>query len=229
MNYSQILNNISDWMARNDLEGAAQYFVSLTETRLNRVLRIRQMERSIVAQLAQDQTVNVPADYIEAKNFYLFQQNGTPPGGGTAGPPYSFADLANIFGTPTFHLERTSNELAYRDQVESLSGIYYLGGMYYAKPAALSAENVNGLYTQVADDALFFGAMREAYLYNKNPEQSAVWDERFAAAVNELNTASKRESMSGSMLTQQIAGNSSRFRQHLKRYFVTIGDKFYIR
>ena len=71
-NYSDLKTTVANYLGRSDLTNQIPDFISLAETRLNRVLRVRQMLQTATATTtANDATVGLPSDFLEMRDLFV--------------------------------------------------------------------------------------------------------------------------------------------------------------
>lgn len=178
--YSDLLAAVPRWAMRSgDTEFEAQVpdFVALAENRINRNLRLAGMEK--VATLTGDASgaVTLPADYLEWRSV----------GNGVRG----YDDMAYVApGTEIGSLDTAG--VAQRFSIAGgVMQIYPYGTgpitlSYYAKVPALSASApTNWLFAQ-ASDLYLFGALCEAAPYMEEDQRTAIWEAKFANAMQDL-------------------------------------------
>lgn len=211
MDYTALKSSAADWLARSDItDPTLSVMVQLAEARIYRRLRIVDMESIFFSPLDADGKVAVPTDYLAFKEFGLYE------GGGNTATFSAFASASRIA-----RIQRTTGEVLL-DQITSNrgsvpqrmarigsnfvvapqpSGAYSLGGIYYARPAALSSTNpTNSLLTNNPDLYLWAVSL-EAALYIKDTAAAELFKDRLEGVLGEMQDADDREQLSG---TQSI-------------------------
>lgn len=177
--YSELQTSIAGWLSRADLTARIPDFITLVETRLNRKLRVEQMETVATGTLT-GQTLAIPADCLKIQRFVLY------PGDREIDLEYAPAKNLAKFGTSTdepFYYTK-QNQLLYVAPIPDSDYTYKL--FYLAKVAALSdAAPTNWLLTD-SPDVYLYGALLEAAPYIKNDARIAVWAEAYKVAMNDL-------------------------------------------
>jgi len=69
-NYTELLTSIESWLNRADITATIPDFVLMLESRLNRDLRVRQMETTSALSVS-TQTTLMPTDFLEARTLYI--------------------------------------------------------------------------------------------------------------------------------------------------------------
>jgi hypothetical protein len=68
--YSGLVASVQSWLNRSDLTAKVPDFIALLEARLNRELRVPDMERMTTLVLT-DGAVDLPTDFLEARHLYI--------------------------------------------------------------------------------------------------------------------------------------------------------------
>jgi hypothetical protein len=69
--YTDLLAAAANWLARADLTSRIPEFVTLAQARINRQVRSKLMETKSTSISINAEYVNVPADFLQVKNFYI--------------------------------------------------------------------------------------------------------------------------------------------------------------
>lgn len=204
--YISLQAEIADYLARDDLATAIPGFIRLAEQRLNRELRVRQMEAitpasgtGALATEAGGQYLALPTGFLEMRRLILL---------GSGGGPLSYLtpqDLAVTYGTTSSgvpkHYSVIGGNLAFGPVP---GGVYGLEMVYYAKIPALSdAAPANWLLADYPDLYLY-GALLEAQPYIMNDERIQIWMGMFDRAIAAVKGEDARARWNGAPLQQQI-------------------------
>jgi hypothetical protein len=171
MTYSELLTNVAKWMNRDDLTAIIPDFVLLTEERINRALRVRQMEVTLAATPIVSNQIALASDIVDAKLLWVL-----------AGCPLKAQSLESVTangatGTPSLYALSGGNLV--------FDGAGTVQGVLYQRIPALATSLSNWL--SVAAPSLYlFGAMAEAKLYVGDEAGAQSWDARFQGALDEL-------------------------------------------
>ena len=166
--YAELQTAIADWLARCDLTARIPDFITLFEASACRELRVRPTETTATITTTSG-TGNLPADFL---GFRRVTWNGATPRDLEYVHPVWLAQQypTSAAGTPAVYtIEGGSIKVRPIDD----SGLSVL---YRAKTAAASGA-LNWLFTN-HPDAYLFGSLAEAYMYNKDPENAAIWEGR---------------------------------------------------
>lgn len=177
--YADLLAAVPDVAMRSgdtQFEGAVPMFVTLCELRLNRNLRLAGMEKVATLTADANGAVALPADYLQwrsvGNNVRGYEEmEFVPPGTEIGSYPGGVARRFSIAG--------------------GVMQIYPYGTgpitlSYYAKVPALSVSApTNWLFAQ-APDLYLFGALCEAAPYMEEDQRTAIWEAKFANAMQDL-------------------------------------------
>ena len=76
--YADLQTAIAAWVNRTDLTAVIPDFVTLAEERMNRHLRVRQMEVAMPLTTIVDNLITPPAGTVDVKTLWLDGYEGTP-------------------------------------------------------------------------------------------------------------------------------------------------------
>ena len=198
--YSDLKTSIAGYLARSDLTSQIPDFITFAENRLRRELRIRQMLKSVTtATVSGDSTVELPADFIEIRDFVVLTNPIQPlsysspstlsndPRASEVGVPKSYTILANEFllSPPP-------------------DGIYTLRMLYFAAPAYLSSTNASNVFLNVAPDALLYASLIEAEPYLYNDARINTWGTMYDRAIASLAKSDEQGQYSGVPLAMKL-------------------------
>jgi hypothetical protein len=198
--YSGLLTTLGDWLNRSDLNTKIPDFITLLEARLNRILRVPEMEAEATLTVS-DNVADLPVDWLEIRHVFVD------------------ADIENeIVQVPFSTLRRDYPMGAYtnRPQVYAVhDGQLHLGPtpnvtevelLYYEKIPALSAESETNWLIVSHPDIYLYGAltMAEAFLWNDErlPLWKSAWDEALGELIGQGN---KKRHGGGPLFPRPIA------------------------
>ena len=175
MTYAELVAKVATWMNRDDLTAVIPDFVTMAEERINRFLRVRQMELALAATPIVAGQITPAADVVDAKVLWVEEAC-----------PLKAQSLESVvangtYGTPTMYAWRGANL--------QFDGGGSVQGVLYVRVPALSTALTNWLSEQ-APSLYLFGAMAEAKMYVG--DDAAGWDARFQQLLDELNGNDKR-------------------------------------
>lgn len=195
-NYTALQASIASWMNRTDLTAVIPDFVTITESKIARDLRLRnQLASTTLAVVGSVREVALPTGWLEFESVSIA---GTPdsycqyvtsefldsrfPNGSYAGKPgYFTVQGTNIVFGPFPDAAYTAN------------------ASYYAAFAALSTANANWLLTN-APNVYLYGCLREGAFFTKDSAGAAQWDGLYKQEVKTLQDADDKANHSGSAM-----------------------------
>jgi hypothetical protein len=197
--YSDLKTAIAGYLARSDLTSQIPDFITLAETRLRRDLRIRQMLKTVTtATTASDSTVELPSDFLEARDFVvvgnpvqplnylspsLFNRNARA---ADAGKPLDYTILANDFQLAPIP-----------------DGAYTVKLLYFAAPTFLSDSNTSNAFLANCPDLLVYGSLLEAEPWLMNDARINTWGTMFDRALSALTRSDEQGQYSGVPLSMK--------------------------
>ncbi len=181
MNYTEIVDKVADWMNRGDLTARIPDFIALAEERMNRALRVRQMESSLAATAITDNLITPAADVIDVKALWVPNYERTPL------KPQGLESViaAGYEGTPTMY--------AWDGADLRFDGGGDVQGVLYVRIPALETADTNWI-SEGPWSLYLFGALMEAALFVKDEATAASWDGRFAQTLEEVRGNDQRRS-----------------------------------
>lgn len=195
--YSELLTAAANWLGRSDLTSRIPEFVSLAQARINRDVRARAMETKNTSVTIDAEYEDVPADFLEAKHFYLTSTS--------VRKTLEYMPLEQM--TDSY---KTSDEPKFFTVVGSQfrfaptpSGSYTATLVYHAKPATLAAssQETNTLFpTNV--DLYLYATLLEAEAFIQNDPRLAVWKQGYDNALFSVNTTSNNSRYGGALMTR---------------------------
>lgn len=186
--YDELLDEIGDYLARDDLDSKFPTFVKLTEAKLNRELFVRQMEQrstSVIDSGSEEpEFISLPTDFQSMRSIRLSSVTGKPSleyvtqvelntlrtkYANAPGQPQYFSVIGEeleLFPTPD---DDYTIEMIYRKNIPSLV-----------------SNSTNWLLT-LAPDVYLYGALLEAAPYTKQDNRIQVWGLGYTTALDGLN------------------------------------------
>tara|TARA_R110000824_G_scaffold144678_2_gene312687 strand:- start:151 stop:765 length:615 start_codon:yes stop_codon:yes gene_type:complete len=163
-------------------------FIATTELRLSRELQnCPALQKHVTSTLTvSDPFVTKPSDYVSSISFQVLSS-------AAARNPLEYRDVSYIneyWPTRT----STSTPKYYADWNDGFfliaptpSAALNLELNYRSRFDALSNDTATNWLTDNAYDALLYGALIEAAVYNKNPAQQQVYQQRYQEAIASVN------------------------------------------
>jgi hypothetical protein len=195
--YTTLLAEVASYLSRADLTSTIPTFVQFAQTRINRDVRVREMETKNASFSITGEYVNVPSDFLEVKSFYI------PAATRYALEPMDAGTMTNDYPSSGdvkyFSVEAGQFRFA---PVPSATTTATL--IYYAKPATLATttQETNTLFPTVAPDLYLYASLLEAESFIQNDPRLPVWQQAYAAGVQALNRAGKGSRHGGPLTTR---------------------------
>lgn len=188
MNYSMLQSDIADFLNRQDLALQIPVFIRLAESRMNRVVRTRQMETS-GSETVSSQYVALPADFLEYRNLSI---ENSPPIRLEYVTPQEADGMrsSGIQGQPRF-FTIVGNQVEFIPAASGQTFDY----VYYAKIPALSDMATTNWLLDLHYDLYLYGALVQAALYLK--DDPTQWAVLFDSALDEIKVEDERALFNG--------------------------------
>jgi len=181
MNYSDISARVADWINRGDLSARIPDFIALAEERMNRALRVRQMESSLAVTDITDNLITPATDVIDVKALWVPNYERTP-----LKPQTLESVIAGGYqGTPTMY--------AWDGADLRFDGAGSVQGVLYVRIPALATATTNWV-SEGPWSLYLWGALMEASLFVKNATDAATWEGRFLQVLGEVQGNDQRRS-----------------------------------
>lgn len=181
--YNELKTAVANWLKRGDLTSYVADLIQMGEARLNRNLRLFQMENEATITFVDGQAYNsLPTGFLDVVDFY-----------------YSDT-LVQIDQLPIRTLNEYKSSSEGRPKAYAISGtiLYerpsdssYTGKMRYIKKWDIAADATNWLLTNYPD-AYVFSALAEAEPFLKNDKRVALWESKAQRTIDELNDLDSR-------------------------------------
>jgi hypothetical protein len=184
-NYDDLVDKVALWMDRDDLVERVPDFVALLEARLNRILRVPEMETAAMLSATAERTA-LPLDFLQMRSLHVEGVPDRPlramaPGGvsetfsGRAGLPVAYSIAGRNLTLAPPPQEPVTLAIAYWQRIPSLSSITPTNWLLEQHP-----------------DIYLYGSLIQAEAYLSNDERVALWKAAHDEAVGELQQAGQR-------------------------------------
>ena len=183
--YSELQTAVAQWMNRGDLTALIPDFITLAEERMNRALRVRQMETALAETAIAGNIVAVPTDTVGVKTLWIVGYEDSP----LRTQTYEALLSMGTEGVPTHWAWQGDN--FYFDGAGSVEGV-----LYTKIPALSDSATTNWLLT-AHPSAYLCGALAEAFDYTRNDKERDRWLGKFERAVGEIMGSDMRDRLSG--------------------------------
>jgi hypothetical protein len=193
--YTELKAAVADWLGRTDLTSAIDYdFLPLCEAELKRRVRRTTKTATIYAATAE---VSPPSDMAEPISLTL--DSGSPYQDVPLKicTPHMLAEVkaryGNTTGRPT-HVAYYNSKFQFAPEPDQS---YDCIVVYRMQLTALSGSNPTNAILTDGPDAYLYGCLLQAAPYLEHDERIPVWQAKFDAAINQLNTVAEREEYGG--------------------------------
>ena len=190
-NYAELQTAIKGWLHRTDLDSQIPDFITLAETKLNRVLRIRAMEN--IATGSVSSTVALPTGFVEMKAL-------TVTSGGSTYPLDYITPNEVVSASATARKYSLIGDSIYF--VPAGSGETY--SMVYYKKFDPISSGVNWLITNAPDVYLFASLLEAAPYIQIGQSIKDDWANTLGTSISTLMSADNGDRY-GSSLTVRAA------------------------
>ena len=196
-NYATLKTAVANWLDRSDLTDRIPEFIALTESRFNRLLRIRSMETvsTSISTSSGTREYALPTGYVQMKDFYLTTDPITPLSyvtpemmnriwaGSTKGKPGVYTIIGeNVRLGP------------------NPDAVYTTSMLYYKTFDALSDSAVTNWVILNAPDVYLYGTLLEAEPFLMNDQRLGLWATAFKQSLDDIQAQDNKDRHSGSEL-----------------------------
>jgi hypothetical protein len=194
MNYAQLKSTIADFLNRSDLTAVIPTLIELSESQMERPLRVRQM--IVRATLSLDaQYSALPADFLEAKTFKVTSSNPIQPIEFLTPEQMDDRDqlYSNAPGMPKYF-----TIIGGQIRVSPMPDATYTAELvHFSKLPKLSDSVTTNWLLESSPDAYLYGSLMQAAPYLKDDERVAVWGTLYNTAIESIKFADQNASASG--------------------------------
>jgi hypothetical protein len=198
--YTELKTTIANYMARTDLTAQIPDFIRFAEIRMRREVRIRQiMKMTTLTATAGTATVNIPSDFLEARDFIV---NTNPAQPLTYASPSAFSRNTRTTenGKP---LDYTI--LATQFQFAPVpDSNYSLKLLHYFTPTFLDDSNASNEFLVNAPDLLLYASLLEAEPYMMNDARVSTWGAMYEKGLAALVKSDESAQYSGVPLAIKV-------------------------
>lgn len=177
MTYTELQAQIASWLNRTDLTAIIPDFIALTEERVNRHLRVRQMEVVLPLTTIVDNLITPPVGTIDVKTLWLDGYEGTP------------LHIQSFESAQAWQTDTLTTLYAWKGTDLYFNGSGEVRGVLYERIPAIATASTNWL-SEDAPSVYLFGGLMEAAMYIGN--DPSMYQARFDQALNELQGNNKR-------------------------------------
>ena len=187
-NYSELKTEIADWTHRSNLTSFLDTFIDYTEARMNRKLRMSEMETSTSIAVT-TANLTLPTDFLETREVNV---SGSPDTTLEFLTPHQFSIKQN---------DETGKPKYYSIQGDAMKlmpyGSYTIELLYYKNITALDSTNTSNFILSDYPDMYLNGCLHFAYLYSRDADNAAMHAQEFERLMNEANKVSRARKFNG--------------------------------
>jgi len=206
--YAELQTEIAGFLSRSDLTSKIPNFIAYAEAKLNRKLRLREMEQTATASYTSaSRFVALPAGFLELMNLRIKKASDADTKYERLKPvaPSRIHEFyRDSAGCPSRYCLRDQFELNREADQE------YTLHMYYLKKWDIASDSSNWLLTDYPD-AYVYGALVEAEMYVRNDKRVPAWKSMFREVMAELDDLDERSRDDTEMGTDLYLLNSNRY------------------
>ena len=194
--YTNLKAAVASWLARSDLTSQIPDFITMAESKFNRILRTRQMEQRSTA--VATEYMALPTGFLELRNIQI---SGTPNYTLEQRAPFEMDALDDgVAGQPSRYCL-----LANQIQLAPVpDGTYTLEIDYWEVIPPL-ASNASNWLLAAAPDLYLYGALLEGSIYLLDDPRIPLWQAGYAQVLQQMQSADRRARWSGSPLAVRPA------------------------
>ncbi len=193
--YSGLVSAATEWLARDEdatLIARIPDFITLAEAKMNRTLRVRQLEQrsttTIDTSTGEPEFISLPDDFLVMRRIRLSSVAGKPKldfMSGSQLDEYRYG-VQNVTGQPQF-FTIIGAELELSPTPDQN---YTVEMVYRTTISPINSSNTTSSLLTLAPDLYLYGTLLEASPYIQNDERIQVWGAAFTQAINDLNQLS---------------------------------------
>jgi hypothetical protein len=188
--YSELKSAIADWTNKTNLTARLGDFVTLAEAKINRRLRVNEMEAALAETAIASGAVSRPAGMLAIKSIWTT---------GSDQRSLKQTNLEFINSQPTNAsipqwFAWSGEDLVFYPSGGSVAAIYYT-----AVPALSDAAPSNWLLA-ASPDLYLWASLEQACIFLKNPDGMATYGQKADGLIEELNSRSIGNQLSGGPL-----------------------------
>ena len=192
--YDELKVSLKNWVDRDDLDPFLGDFIRLAESRFNRLLRLRSMERMEKTDTVGGQSnYKLPSDFLQGREFRLNTST-------TKSLQYITPEIYESWnlgqGLPKFYTI-VADELKLgpvpSDEIE-------MEMLFYGKVPSLGSTRPTNWILLNAPDIYLYGSLLEAEAFLQNDPRIQLWKQGFDTAIADLQLQDSKDRHSASSL-----------------------------
>ena len=202
--YSELQATVANYLNRDDLTTLIPTFITLTENRLNRELRVRaNMVRATTTTTAGQAFYDLPSDLIELRNI-TYDNNSQSHALRYLSPESVSREYGTILSGQPRAYTNLGNDLKLTPAPDAA---YTISINYYSQLRSLS-DNVTTNDVLAEYPSLYlFGSCLEGAIYLNDTDQTNRFGSVFQKALDDVQRAEEAARYSGTVMTTSIQGD----------------------
>lgn len=202
--YSELQATVANYLNRDDLTTLIPTFITLTENRLNRELRVRaNMVRATTTTTAGQAFYDLPSDLIELRNI-TYDSNSQSHALRYLSPESVSREYGTILSGQPRAYTNLGNDLKLTPTPDAA---YTISINYYSQLRSLS-DNVTTNDVLAEYPSLYlFGSCLEGAIYLNDTDQANRFGSVFQKALDDVQRAEEAARYSGTVMTTSIQGD----------------------
>jgi hypothetical protein len=201
-NYAELKASVVGWLHRADLVAQIPDFITLAETRLNRIAQVRSMENEVTLTLpANARTITLPVGFETPRAVWLGRARELLSPATPEELPVTTAP-----GRPSYWaIDGTNLAFNCPADIQHTVMLRYRGGFKLS-----DAAPTNALLTKYPDVYLY-GTLLEAAPWLRDNDSLQLWSQMYRTTVNEINATESRARAVAPLRTEiaQVLGRES--------------------
>tara|TARA_R110000744_G_scaffold362263_2_gene470290 strand:- start:477 stop:1127 length:651 start_codon:yes stop_codon:yes gene_type:complete len=202
--YTELKTSVANYLNRDDLTSVIPDFISLTENRMNRDLRVRaNMIRSTTTTTSGTAFYNLPSDLIELRNITF----------NTGSQIYALAYLSPESGSREYGSIVSGSPRAYTNLGTNIQlypapdGEYTIGINYFQQLTPLSNTVSTNNILETFPDLYLYGSCLEGATYLNDSDQLQRFAGLYQKALTDVRDAEDSARYSGTVMTMTVQGD----------------------
>jgi hypothetical protein len=184
--YSTLKTAISDWSHRADLSSYLDDFIDFTEARLNRELRVSQMEESSTITPVSN-LVTMPTDWLSVRNVKI------------DGSPVTTLQYITPAEMDRLDTSAAGNYTIVGDQIKLDDTAGDVIVEYYLKIPALSDTNTSNWLLASNPDVYLYGCLAEVFKFAMDEAEATKYTALFMNGVQEIRNLDRKRKYAQSL------------------------------
>ena len=197
--YDGLKTAVAEWIDRADLTSRVPDFITLAESRINKHLRIRQMERrSQMSTIADTEYYGLPPGWLKGRHLKMLNAYGSI----DTDLEYLTPEMIDVVGARRYaggagmpkYYTITGNEFRFMPKP---SAVYTIETLYYKKVDALSSLQTSNEILSDFPDIYLYASILEAAIYLKDASAAKEYGQLFGNSIATAQTSDDEDRHSG--------------------------------